>query len=254
MESIKENDDKISKKEGFFSYVFNFEEDNKNTIMNYFQYSFLAIPLVILSLKSINYITPEEDPTKGTLEIFFEVFGTISLILLSIWFINRIIRVIPTYSQSNYPTFNEINFIIPLFIALFTMQTKLGSKINILLERLVDMWEGNREEPKGKKDYKTKQPITNGQHQPSQADRLNQVNLGGPPTMSTNINPEAMNGMTDSQHINQVHNNAVNQGPNFNKMFQGPNTPLVDAATPGGGNFEPMAANEGFGLFGGSAF
>jgi len=51
MESIKENDDKISKKEGFFSYVFNFEEDNKNTIMNYFQYSFLAIPLVILSLK-----------------------------------------------------------------------------------------------------------------------------------------------------------------------------------------------------------
>ena len=55
------------------------------------------------------------------------------------------------------------------------------------------------------------------------------------------------------QHINQVHNNNLNQGPNFNKMFQGPNTPLVDAATPGG-NFEPMAANEGFSLFGGSAF
>jgi hypothetical protein len=222
--------------------------------MNYFQYSFLAIPLVILSLKSINYITPEEDPTKGTLEIFFEVFGTISLILLSIWFINRIIRFIPTYSQSNYPIFNEINFIIPLFIALFTMQTKLGSKINILLERLVDMWEGNREEPKGKKDYKTKQPISNGQHQPSQADRLNQINLGGPPTMNMNINPENMNGMTESQHINQVHNNAVNQGPNFNKMFQGPNTPLVDAATPGTGNFEPMAANDGFNIFGASAF
>ena len=51
-----------------------------------------------------------------------------------------------------------------------------------------------------------------------------------------------------------AHNNAVNQGPNFNKMFQGPNTPLVDAATPGGGNFEPMAANEGFSIFGGSAF
>ena len=254
MESIKDNEDKISKKEGFFSYIFNFEEDNKNTIFNYFQYSFLAIPLVILSLKSINYITPEEDPSKGTLEIFFEVFGTISLILLSIWFINRIIRFIPTYSKSNYPTFNEINFIIPLFIALFTMQTKLGNKINILLERLVYMWEGNREEPKGKKDYNTKQPISGGNHQASQADRLNQVNLSGPPTSNVNINHEAINGMTETQHINQVHNKNVNEGANFNRMFQGPNTPLVDAATPGANNFEPMAANEGFSIFGGSAF
>ena len=61
MESIKENEDKISKKEGFLSYVFNFEEENKNSFMNYFQYSFLAIPLVILPLKFINYISPEED-------------------------------------------------------------------------------------------------------------------------------------------------------------------------------------------------
>ena len=254
MESIKDNDDKTSKKEGFFSYVFNFEEDNKNTIMNFFQYSFLAIPLVILSLKSINYITPEEDPSKGTLEVFFEVFGTVSLILLSIWFINRIIRYIPTYSESNYPVFNEINFIIPLFIALFTMQTKLGSKINILLERLVDMWEGNKDESKPKKDYKTKQPISGTQHQPSQADRLNQVNLTGQPNMNVNVNAQNMHGMTESQHINQVHNNTVNQGgQNFNNMFQGPNTPLVDAAMPGG-SFEPIAANEGIGLFGGSSF
>lgn len=255
MESIKDNDDKISKKEGFFSYVFNFEEDNKNIIMNYFQYSFLAIPLVILSLKGINYISPEEDPTKGTLEIFFEIFGTVSLILLSIWFINRIIRYIPTYSQNNYPIFNEINFIIPLFIALFTMQTKLGNKINLLLERFVDMWEGNQGEQKiSKKDYKTTQPISGNQHQPSQADNLNQINLTGPPNMNMNVNQNNMQGMTESQHINQVHNNTVNQGQNFNKMFQGPNTPLVNAAMPGDQQIEPLAANEGFNMFGGSYF
>ncbi len=81
MESIKENDDKISKKEGFFSYVFNFEEDNKNTIMNYFQYSFLAIPLVILSLKSINYFFLVVRPTKGSLLFFFAVFFSFCFML-----------------------------------------------------------------------------------------------------------------------------------------------------------------------------
>ena len=38
-------------------------------------------------------------------------------------------------------------------------------------------------------------------------------------------------------------------------MYEGPNTPLVNAMVPGGGvnmqeSFEPMAANEGFGGFG----
>ena len=56
--------------------------------MNYFQYSFLAIPLVILSLKSINYITPEEDPTKGTLDIL----SSFSLIL-SIMFYKKKLKI-----------------------------------------------------------------------------------------------------------------------------------------------------------------
>ena len=30
---------------GFFSYVFNFDDNNKNLLLNLFQYSFLAIPL-----------------------------------------------------------------------------------------------------------------------------------------------------------------------------------------------------------------
>ena len=111
---------------GFFSYVFNFDDNNKNLLLNLFQYAFLAIPLVIIILKCVNYYTPEEDDTKGTLEIIAEILCSISIILLAIWFINKIIRYVPTYSKMQYPIFNEINFIIPLFIVLFTMQTKLG--------------------------------------------------------------------------------------------------------------------------------
>ena len=66
----------------------------------------------------MNYYTNEEDDSKGTLEILVEVIGSISLILMSIWFINKIIRYIPTYTKTDYPVFNEVNFILPLFIVL----------------------------------------------------------------------------------------------------------------------------------------
>ena len=102
----------------------------------------------------MNYYTPEQDDTKGTLVIVAEILASVSIILLSIWFINKIIRYIPTYSKMEYAVFNETNFIIPLFIILFTMQTKIGGKINILVERLVDLYDGKtnlKEDDKEKK-------------------------------------------------------------------------------------------------------
>jgi hypothetical protein len=43
------------------------------------------------------------------------------------------------------------------------------------------------------------------------------------------------------------------QLPNYDQMYQQDSTPLVGASTPGMENFEPQAANGGFGAFG-SAF
>ena len=77
--------------EGFFKYVFNFNDDNKGHLLNLFQYTFIGVPLIIIILKVMNYYTPEEDDTKGTLVIVVEICTSISIILLSIWFINKII-------------------------------------------------------------------------------------------------------------------------------------------------------------------
>ena len=129
-------------KKGFFDYVFNFDNTNSAQLGNMYQYTFIAIPLVLLSLKSLNYFSPEIDDNKGTLEILFEIFVSINWIILSIWFVNKIIRYIPTKSKMSYPIFNEVNFLIPLLIVLFTMNTKLGNKINILIERMVDVYDG----------------------------------------------------------------------------------------------------------------
>lgn len=230
-------------KDGFFSYVFNFDDNNRNLLLNLFQYSFLTIPFVIVILKLVNYYTPEQDDTKGTLVIVAEVLASVSVILLSIWFINKIIRYIPTYSKMEYAVFNETNFIIPLFIILFTMQTKIGAKINILVERLVDLYDGKtnlKEKEKEKKgDYKTTQPIARPGHQPSRADFLNNQTQNS-------------RGQTEGQFVKEVHQGATQQmmpERNFNDAFMGPNTPLIDAN-------EPMAANEAFGgnMFGGSLF
>lgn len=238
MEEIDDSVEKENKKEGFFKYVFNFDEDNKNSFLNLFQYSFISIPLILIILKVINYYTPEENEEKGSLEISVEIIISIIILLLSIWFINKIIRFIPTYTGKDYKSFNEINFILPLFIILFTIQTKLGTKINILTQRLVDLMEGktNLKDKNIKKDYKTSQPISQGpSHQPSQADQLNQ----------------ARNNPLNAQ----VMNNALSQpSHNFNNAFAGPATPLVDASNPVEDQFVPLAANDGMGSLFGSKF
>ena len=224
---------------GFIGYVFNFDDNNKNLLLNLFQYAFLAIPLVIIILKLVNYYTPEDDDTKGTLEIIVEILCSISMILLAIWFINKIIRYIPTYTKMQYAVFNETNFIIPLFIILFTMQTKLGAKINILIERLVDLYDGKtnlKDKDKKKKDYRTTQPIAQpAGHQPSRADFLN------------NQQQQFVKGQTETQHINEVQQGpiaAITPQHNLNNTSI---APLPDIG-------EPMAANAVMGSMFGSAF
>lgn len=220
-----------NKNKGFFGYVFNFDEENKDMLTNMFQYTFLALPLVLIVLKLINYFSPEENDEKGNLEILLEVILTLTSILLAIWFINKIIMYIPTYSKSNYSEFNEITFLLPFLILLFTMQTKISGKINILIERLIDIYEGrtNLKDEQKNSDIKKSQPISKPPvHQNSQSDTL---------TRQPNVNQ-------------QFNNQATNQQPrtDFNNMFAGPNTPLINAQ-------EPMAANESLGgLFGSSLF
>ena len=244
-------------KMGFFSYVFNFDDTNKALISNLFQYSYIAIPLVIIILKLINHYTPEDDDSKGTLEIIGEVFLSVALILFAIWFINKTIRYIPTISKVPYPVFNEVNFVIPLFIILFTMHTKLGTKINILVERIVDLYDGktNLKVNRSKKDYKTTQPIAQSpSHQPSRSDFLNSSALAprGMDAISGAPSQNNQGGRVESegQHTRDVHQNATNPQSqhNFNNDFGGPPTPLITQ--------EPMAANEAFGgnMFGGSSF
>jgi hypothetical protein len=170
---------------GFFNYVFNFDTENKHRIMNMLQYTLLTIIPVLLILRGIKHIIPEDDDSKGSFEILAESVGQVILIMLAIWLTNKIINYIPTYSGEEYPKFNEISFVIPFVIILATMQTKLGAKFNILIDRVIRLIFGSKEDGKkeqqqqqggGQNVIRVSQPMA-GQHQPSQADYLDRSQL-----------------------------------------------------------------------------
>ena len=233
---------------GFFKYVFNFDDENKCEILNMGQYAVLAIIPVLIVLKAVKHLVPEEDESKGSLEIMAESLGQLLFIMCAIWFTNRMIHYVPTYSGCEYGKFNATNFLLPFIIILATMQTKLGAKLNILLDRVVDRWEGNSEAPQqassDKSVVRTSQPLA-GQHQPSQADYQDRSQI-----LPSNPQLTAMPQM--NQAPQQPQQLSPQQSPDFNQMYQNQVTPLQDAQTPSMSQ-EPMAANESFGgMFGGS--
>jgi hypothetical protein len=226
----KEDDEE--KKKGFFEYIFNFNRENMDNISNMWQYTFIAIPLILICLKLLNALSPAVDESKGSLEIFLEIFISINVLLLTIWFVNKIIRYIPTRSKTSYHTFNETNFILPFLIILFTIDTKLGNKINILIDRLFDLYSGktnlnnnnNNKNGKNQQDVKTTQPISRGTRPPQQQNNGQQQ-----PSQFNNL---ALN----NPQFNQQNNNSPET--NFNNAFSGPNINNLLQIE------EPMAANE----------
>ena len=245
---------------GFVKYILTVDKEQKSDILNMIQYSVLAIIPIMLILRSVQALVPEDDESKGSLEISAECVLQIIFMMVSIWLADRIIRYIPTYSKSEYGKFYPVNFIVPFLIILITMQSKLGFKLNILIDRLMAKWHGKSNTTDtgrsggGVKGATASQGqsgnfrignegFTNppaGGHQPSQADYLDTQQLTGGNKPGVLTNPGQQN------------------SPDFNSMYQGPANPLVGADSQlesKAFNDGPMAANSLLGGgFGGSSW
>ena len=162
----------ISSKLGFFKHVFNFNDDSKVEILNILQYSLISIiPIVILNKLSQKYV-PEADEEKGSLEISVEIIIQIIVIFLGILIINRVITYIPTYSGEKYPEFNVTYIILAFLMITLSLQTKLGEKVSIIVDRVSELWSGGSEDTikdkkkkkkSGQGNVKISQPISQGQ-------------------------------------------------------------------------------------------
>ena len=235
------------KKTTFIEHVFNFNDDTKSELLNILQYLVLCLVPVVMLNKVVAKVTPDVDEDKVSYEMLAEVLMQSALTLLGVFFIHRFITYFPTYSGKDYASFHVTNIAILFVVIVSSFQTRIGGKINILIDRAFDVMEGRtalRDDAKKIKDaVEEKRAAT--KHQPSRADvqhmQLPQNNM---PT----------SGATDIQmlehHIGESgsYNSPQNPNTDFNTMFAGPNNPMVNAQQPHShvqeGFAEPMAAND----------
>lgn len=235
MESLDEMTKGNGSKNSFFKHVFNFNEESKAEMMNIVQYSVLALVPVVIMNKLMQRYVPEADDEKKSIEILAEILLQVVVMFLGILLIHRIITYVPTYSGEKYVDFSVTNIILAMLVIILSLQTKLGEKVSILVDRVTELWEGPKDiKGKGKGNVRVSQPISQGQM------AMNQSLMGSPGTTAlSSLPPPEM---------------APQKLPDYDAMHQQNPTPLVGAATPGVESFGPAAANEGIGGAFGSAF
>jgi hypothetical protein len=226
----------------FFKHVFNFDDESKSEILNTLQYIMLAIIPVVILNKGIGKYVPEADDKKSSMEIVAEILIQIIVTFLGLLLVHRIITFIPTYSKTKYPDFHIIFIVLAILMITMSLQTKLGEKVSILVDRLSELWNGkndskNKNNGKNSGNVKVSQPIS-GQQQMGQ--------ITGQPSYTEGTAISALPAYEQPASTQQL--------PNYNNMYRQDTTPLVGAATPGGTEGfinEPMAANS---LLGGGSF
>jgi hypothetical protein len=149
----------------FLSHVFSTTEEGKAEILNVVQYATLGVIPVVLLNKAVQRFIPEADSEKSTLEITVEIFLQLIIMFCGIIVIHRIISYFPTYSGFKYDNLTLTNVILTFLVVVLSIQTKLGMKVNILVDRVVELWNGPAEDYKGKSKLKVE-----SSHSTSQAD------------------------------------------------------------------------------------
>lgn len=170
-------------KKTFLNHVFSTTEEGKAEILNVLQYAGLAVvPIVVLN-KVVQRFIPDADPDKSSLEIVVEILLQLSIILVGIVLIHRSITFFPAYSGFPYGNLLLTNSILTFLIIVLSIQTKLGIKANILVDRLYDLWNGTSySEPKVVEKNGAR---VRSQHRVSQADNNDPDN----PVIVTNPMP-----------------------------------------------------------------
>ena len=153
----------------FLNHIFDTSEEAKAEILNVVQYAITGIlPVVALN---------------KTIQIFIQIV----VMFVGVVIIHRLITYFPTYSGYKYEAFNLTTVILAFLVIVLSLQTKLGIKVNILVDRALELWNGPSKEAV-KKD--SKRPVNN--HATSQADTLDnsgvQSGMFPPPPAITTTN------------------------------------------------------------------
>ena len=155
----------------FVSHVFSTTEEDKGELLNVVQYSLMGVIPIVLMNKLIQRFIPEADPEKSSLELLAEIAMQLVVIFGSLVFIHRMITFVPSYSGFKYERLTLTNVILAFLVIVLSIQSKIGIKANILVDRVYEMWNGPEVyEKDAKSGVRVRQAVA--RHAPSQADHL----------------------------------------------------------------------------------
>lgn len=162
-------------KKSFLGHVFSTTDEGKAEILNVVQYATLGIIPIVLLNKAVQRFIPEADAEKSSLELVVEVLLQTIIMFCGVVIIHRLITFVPTYSGFKYESLTLTNVILAFLVIVLSIQTKLGIKVNILTDRVLELWNG----PQDKEPVKKRGSM----HMNSQADYYDSAGegMGFPP-------------------------------------------------------------------------
>ena len=227
----------INNNVSFYKKVTTIDDEQKDGLMNGIQYVALAaIPVALADVFIMRFFEDNDPEKKGTVELLAEIFAQVVLSIILMFCIHKVIIAIPTYSGKAMNRINYTSLSLGMLFGLFTLKHNIRSKIDVVFTRLIDMWEGKKEEKKESKKDKSKvsvsQPISGRQqlmptHSPSRADYLGTQN-------QTSMVPVSQPTPQVQQEVDVT----------SQQNYGGPQNNLIDANIP---TMEPMAANGALG-------
>jgi hypothetical protein len=199
----------------FLSHVFSSSEEGKAEILNVVQYALMGVLPIVLLNKTIQQFVPDADTEKSTMEISIEVLIQIIVMFCGIVIIHRMITYFPTYSGFKYDAFSLTSVILAFLILILSIQTKIGIKVNILIDRLGELWNGVNEKPVMRKEI-------HSPHHASRADFLDdshmQQDVFPPAPVATNKPQEPVQQQESFEYMGPMAANGV-LGGSFGASF-----------------------------------
>ena len=120
---------------GFFSYVFKLSKFKQADLLNFVQYSSLSIIPVLILYYLIKKFSFRCTYADSSLYIISITLLPIVLFVIGIYFIDRLINFIPSFSGKYYDVINLTNISILIIIILLTSRGGYQERTSILLYR-----------------------------------------------------------------------------------------------------------------------
>ena len=121
--------------QGFFTYVFKLSKFKQEDLMNIVQYTLLSIVPVVLFIYFTKKYFPSLEENDSSLYIFTITVIELIFMIIGIFFIDRIINYIPTYSGKYYETINLTTIVIIFVLFMLITETGFKKRTLVMLER-----------------------------------------------------------------------------------------------------------------------